>query len=119
MLYQLFCLARPMAAGELSAMIQAVGRVVYSTGGVVCDVKSYGQQYLAYKIKGVRGKYEQVCGEAQRAAAVCRSSRCRARRPPPRSAPAAAPPPARLCPALLQSLVAGGGRSPHFPLSLP
>lgn len=61
MLYQLFCLARPMANGELGSLIQGIGRVVYSTGGVVCDVKSYGRQFLAYKIKGVHGKYDQVC----------------------------------------------------------
>lgn len=60
MLYQLLCLAKPMATGELSAMIQRLGSVVYSNGGVVCDVKSYGRQYLAYKIRGVHGKYDRV-----------------------------------------------------------
>lgn len=60
MLYQVFCLARPMASGELGSLIQSIGRVVYSTGGVVCDVKSYGRQFLAYKCKGVHGKYDQV-----------------------------------------------------------
>lgn len=41
-------------------MMQKVGGVVYSAGGVVTDVKSYGRQYLAYKIRGVHGKYDQV-----------------------------------------------------------
>ena len=69
MLYQLLCLARPMASADLSAMIQSIGRVVYSSGGVVCDVTSYGRQYLAYKIKGVHGKYDQVREQLRRAAA--------------------------------------------------
>ena len=60
MLYQLLCLARPMAAGELSSMMQKVGSVVFNSGGVVTEVKSYGRQHLAYKIRGVHGKYEQV-----------------------------------------------------------
>jgi ribosomal protein S6 len=60
MLYQVLCLARPMAAGELSAMMQKVGSTVYNAGGVVTDVKSYGKQYLAYKIRGVHGKFDQV-----------------------------------------------------------
>ncbi|KAI8467945.1 MAG: hypothetical protein J3K34DRAFT_428817 [Monoraphidium minutum] len=60
MLYQLLCLARPMAAGELSAMMQKVGNVVFNAGGVVTDVKSYGRQYLAYKIRGVHGRFDQA-----------------------------------------------------------
>lgn len=60
-LYELLCLARPLLArGELQQMIHKVGGLVYSKGGVVTDVVSYGKQPLAYKIKGVQGKFDEV-----------------------------------------------------------
>jgi hypothetical protein len=60
-LYELLCLARPVLQREdLRRMIAKVGRTVYDKGGVVMDVKSYGLHPLAYKIRGVHGKYDQV-----------------------------------------------------------
>lgn len=41
-------------------MISKVGGMVYTQGGVVTNVQSYGQQDLAYKIKGVQDKYDKV-----------------------------------------------------------
>lgn len=60
-LYELLCLARPLLPkAELQSMISRVGGLVYDKGGVVTEVVSYGKQALAYKIKGVRGKYDEV-----------------------------------------------------------
>lgn len=62
-LYELLCLARPaLAKQDVLRMVQRIGSVVYDKGGVVTNFKSYGDQYLAYKIKGVHGKYDQVNG---------------------------------------------------------
>jgi ribosomal protein S6 len=60
-LYELLCLARPVLQREdLRRMIAKIGRTVYDKGGVVMDVQSYGLHPLAYKIRGVHGKYDQV-----------------------------------------------------------
>jgi ribosomal protein S6 len=60
-LYELLCLARPLLPrNELQRMIQKVGGMVYEKGGVVTNVVSYGKQPLAYKIKGVQGKFDEV-----------------------------------------------------------
>lgn len=62
-LYELLCLARPvLPRAELAAMISAVGGLVYDKGGVITNVVSYGKQPLAYRIKGVQGKFEEVRG---------------------------------------------------------
>lgn len=66
--YELLCLARPLLAKQaVQSMMSKVGRMVYVQGGVVTDIKSYGEQSLAYKIKGVQDKYDKVC---HRSAAV-------------------------------------------------
>ncbi|WIA29583.1 hypothetical protein OEZ86_012075 [Tetradesmus obliquus] len=60
-LYELLCLARPLLPrDELGRMIQKVGSMVYSKGGVITNVHSYGEQNLAYKIKGVQGKFDKA-----------------------------------------------------------
>lgn len=60
-LYELLCLARPLLPKEdLARMIQKVGSMVYAKGGVITNVQSFGEQNLAYKIKGVQGKYDKV-----------------------------------------------------------
>lgn len=65
-LYELLCLARPLLPrDELQRMIQKVGGLVYNKGGVVTNVVSYGKQPLAYKIRGVHGKYEEVSASDQ------------------------------------------------------
>eukprot|EP00882_Tetradesmus_deserticola_P012043 GHRQ01012755.1.p1 GENE.GHRQ01012755.1~~GHRQ01012755.1.p1 ORF type:complete len:133 (+),score=43.70 GHRQ01012755.1:478-876(+) len=60
-LYELLCLARPLLRkDELGRMIQKVGSLVHSKGGVITNVNSYGEQNLAYKIKGVQGKFDKA-----------------------------------------------------------
>lgn len=60
-LYELLCLARPLLPrDELQRMISKVGGLVYTKGGVVTNVVSYGKQPLAYKISGVQGKFDEV-----------------------------------------------------------
>lgn len=68
-LYELLCLARPLLPrDELQRMIQKVGGLVYSKGGVVTNVVSYGKQPLAYRIKGVQGKFDEVGAQIRPAA---------------------------------------------------
>lgn len=63
-LYELLCLARPLLArDQLQRMIEKVGGMVYSKGGVVTNVVSYGKQPLAYKISGVHGKFDEVSSD--------------------------------------------------------
>jgi ribosomal protein S6 len=59
--YELLCLCRPLLQrDELQRMIQKVGGMVYTKGGVVTNVVSYGKQPLAYKVRGVQGKFDEV-----------------------------------------------------------
>ena len=61
-LYELLCLVRPsLPRDALQRVIKKVGNVVYDSGGVVTNFLSYGEQQLAYRIRGVSGKHEQVC----------------------------------------------------------
>lgn len=60
-LYELLCLVRPSLPKEaVQRLVEKVGGVVYGRGGVVTNFISYGEQHLAYKIRGVHGKTEQV-----------------------------------------------------------
>lgn len=60
-LYELLALGVPrLPKSEVARIIQRLGRAVYDRGGVVTNVKSYGEQPLAYKIRGTSGKYDQV-----------------------------------------------------------
>ncbi len=60
-LYELLALGVPrLPRDEVARIIQRLGRAVYDRGGVVTGVKSYGEQPLAYKIRGTSGKYDQV-----------------------------------------------------------
>ena len=60
-LYELLCLARPqLPRDRLLRLIQGFGDVVYTSGGVVTKLTSYGEQYLAYDIRKSGNKYEQV-----------------------------------------------------------
>lgn len=59
--YELLCLCAPaLGKQQLGNIVQRVASVLYSKQAVITDVKSYGDTPLAYKIKGTRGKYEQV-----------------------------------------------------------
>ncbi len=60
-LYELLCLARPaMQRQAVARMIAAAGELVQASGGVVIDVTNYGEQPLAYRIRGVHGKFDKV-----------------------------------------------------------
>lgn len=60
-LYELLCLARPALQRQVVArMIAAAGELVQARGGVVMDVSSYGEQPLAYRVRGVQGKFDKV-----------------------------------------------------------
>ncbi len=60
-LYQLFAIAKPtVPVSGLAATLRKVGSTVFSAGGVVTEIKSYGEQDLAYDIKTAAGKYSQV-----------------------------------------------------------
>jgi small subunit ribosomal protein S6 len=51
-LYELLCLAKPaLAKPELFAILKGLGEVVYKHEGVITDLKSYGDQGLAYDIR--------------------------------------------------------------------
>lgn len=61
-LYDLVCLAKPaLERTVLSGMMQRVGTVVMDRGGVLTDIKSYGDQLLAYDIKKPFERYDKVC----------------------------------------------------------
>lgn len=50
-------MARPLAARkELAEVATRAGRTVLQSGGIVADVKSYGEQTLAYTIKTASGE---------------------------------------------------------------
>lgn len=56
-MYELLCMARPLAARkELAEVATRAGRTVLQSGGIVADVKSYGEQTLAYTIKTASGE---------------------------------------------------------------
>jgi small subunit ribosomal protein S6 len=60
-LYELFCLAKPrLGKAVLSDIIKLAGRTVLDKGGVITDVKSFGEQKLAYEIRRPGEKYEEV-----------------------------------------------------------
>lgn len=61
-LYELFCLIRPgLAKAQVVDILKKAGDKVYKAGGVVTDVKSYGERPLAYTIQKDGTKY----GDAQ------------------------------------------------------
>lgn len=60
-LYELFCLAKPrLGKAVLGDIIKLAGRTVLDKGGVITDVKSFGEQKLAYEIRRPGEKYEEV-----------------------------------------------------------
>ncbi|KAF8073141.1 OST1A [Scenedesmus sp. PABB004] len=59
--YELLALARPtLGRPELAQLMGRVGELVAARGGVVTDVASYGEQALAYRIRGVAGKFDKA-----------------------------------------------------------
>mmetsp|Transcript_6986 Transcript_6986/g.21400 ORF Transcript_6986/g.21400 Transcript_6986/m.21400 type:complete len:128 (-) Transcript_6986:1504-1887(-) len=60
-LYEIVCLAKPaLARPHLARMMQRVGDLVMSDGGIVADVVSYGEQHLAYDIRKPFEKYDKA-----------------------------------------------------------
>lgn len=60
-LYELFCLAKPRIGKQaLADIIKLAGRTVLDKGGVITDVKSFGEQKLAYEIRKPGAKFEEV-----------------------------------------------------------
>ncbi len=60
-LYELFCLAKPrLGKAVLGDIIKLAARTVLDKGGVITDIKSFGEQKLAYEIRRPGEKYEEV-----------------------------------------------------------
>eukprot|EP00887_Chlorella_sp_A99_P007142 scaffold2.g7142.t1 len=60
-LYELFCLARPSLAKQaLADIIKTASRSILANGGVLTDVKSFGQSPLAYDIRRPGEKYSEA-----------------------------------------------------------
>lgn len=60
-LYQLFAIAKPtVPLSALATAMRRIGNTVFSSGGTLQDIRSYGEQALAYEIKTQTGKYAQV-----------------------------------------------------------
>ena len=63
-LYELFCLAKPrLSKAVLGDIIKLAGRTVLDKGGVITDVKSFGERKLAYEIRRPGEKYDEVSNE--------------------------------------------------------
>lgn len=63
-LYELFCLARPLRRSQLAEIMRKAGVAVLDKGGVITDIKSFGEQPLAYDIRQPSGKYSEVRGRS-------------------------------------------------------
>lgn len=76
-LYELFCLAKPgLGKPHLASMISSIGKKVLASGGVLTDVKSHGEQALAYDIRRPGERYSQVrCGSAYQPSFALHSQR--------------------------------------------
>jgi small subunit ribosomal protein S6 len=60
-LYQLFAIAKPtLPLSGMASTLRTLGGMVFSSGGVVTDITSYGEQDLAYPLKTQAGKYTEV-----------------------------------------------------------
>ncbi|GIL89996.1 hypothetical protein Vretimale_18009 [Volvox reticuliferus] len=59
-LYELLCFAKPAPRAELVNLFRALGAVVYTNGGFVTQLKSYGEQYLAYDLRQPFERYDRA-----------------------------------------------------------
>lgn len=60
-LYELFCLAKPrLSKAGLTEIIRAASRSVLDNGGILTDIKSFGERPLAYDIRKPGGKFSEV-----------------------------------------------------------
>ncbi|WPT10673.1 37S ribosomal protein MRP17 [Picochlorum sp. SENEW3] len=57
-LYELFCLAKSrLTPVELKRLMAGAGKVILDKGGIITDVKSFGEQRLAYVIRRPGERY--------------------------------------------------------------
>lgn len=62
-LYELFAVAKPrLPKQQLADIMRAIGQTVMDQGGVVTDIKSYGERKLAYDIRQPGVRYSEVSG---------------------------------------------------------
>jgi small subunit ribosomal protein S6 len=60
-LYELFALAKPgLAKTHLADIMKSASRVVLDHGGIITDIKSFGDQPLAYDIRKPGTKFGEV-----------------------------------------------------------
>ena len=60
-LYELFCLARPaLTQAHKSEILKAAATSVLGSGGVLTDLKNFGERRLAYPIRRQGVKLEEV-----------------------------------------------------------
>lgn len=60
-LYELFCLTRPgLPRKELVKIIMKACNPIVASKGVITDIKSFGEQQLAYKVKIPGDKFDHV-----------------------------------------------------------
>ncbi|GLC34713.1 28S ribosomal protein S6, mitochondrial [Pleodorina starrii] len=59
-LYELLCLAKPAPRAELVALFKNLGDVVYKNGGFITQLKSFGEQHLAYDLRQPFEKHDRA-----------------------------------------------------------
>ena len=60
-LYELFCLAKPaLAKPAVAEILRTAGNTIFQKGGIVTDVKSFGEIPLAYEIRKAGGIFKEV-----------------------------------------------------------
>jgi len=60
-IYELFCLARPqLARAQHAEMFRSTAKTVLDGGGVLTDLKSFGERRLAYRIRNFGGIFSEV-----------------------------------------------------------
>lgn len=76
--YELFCAARPqLARAQQAELFRAAAGTVLRGGGVVADLKSFGDQRLAYHIREAGNKWSEVSPTSARL--LCADARGRLR----------------------------------------
>ena len=77
-LYELFCVSRPaLSRSECITLIQTSASAVLQRGGILTDIKSFGERELAYEIRrpGLRMKEVRniciVCGPLSARVLAC------------------------------------------------
>ena len=60
-LYELFCLAKPaLQRTQQAELLRSAAQVVLQRGGVLTDVKSFGERPLAYTVRRPGSKCDEV-----------------------------------------------------------